>query len=397
MEKPPIKICMISCLHGLYDDRIYWKEALSLKKNGYDVTHIAVGETGQQYTSEHGILLIEIKNKRFFANHFIDKLFRLITFKPPIYKKLFQKCAELKADVYHFHDLQLNRIAPKLKKLPHQPKVIYDVHEPYPITLATTSSKNPFNKLFWWFYGRYIEFWEKTKSKHYDLIITTEENVQKFFKEKLKSTSVEIIYNYVDIKPKDYSRLKIYDFIYCGGIRKRRGIFEILSAVKILHNKGIHSKTLLIGHIHDPGLEREIYNFIQEHDLMNAIEIKQVVPYQQIHEFYEGSKIGLAIFNDEKVNRLIMPIKIFEYIVFGLPVITSNFGHMKEITEENKTGILVDPHNYYQIAETMESLLTNSELYNRIYSDCVHSANKFNWSVMEKKIVDLYYHLLNKK
>jgi hypothetical protein len=32
---------MISSLHGLYDDRIYWKEALTLKHAGYDVIHLA--------------------------------------------------------------------------------------------------------------------------------------------------------------------------------------------------------------------------------------------------------------------------------------------------------------------------------------------------------------------
>ncbi len=42
-------VCMISSLHGPYDDRIYWKEALSLKKRGYDVFHVTTGENEQDY------------------------------------------------------------------------------------------------------------------------------------------------------------------------------------------------------------------------------------------------------------------------------------------------------------------------------------------------------------
>ena len=124
-------VCMISSLHGLYDDRIYWKEALSLKNHGYDVIHVTTGEDDLDFVSEHGIRLIQVKKKRYFRNPYLDILFRKITFRPDIYKKMFGICEALHADVYHYHDIQINRFSRKLKQLSHAPTLIYDVHEDF--------------------------------------------------------------------------------------------------------------------------------------------------------------------------------------------------------------------------------------------------------------------------
>jgi glycosyltransferase involved in cell wall biosynthesis len=396
MEGNGKTVCMISCLHPLKDDRIYWKEAISLQKHGYKVIHIGVSDNAYDEITEHGIRLISLKRKQYFINPYVDKLYRTITFKPSIYKDILKTAREVNADVYHFHDFQINRIGKKLKALPQNPKVIYDVHEPYPITYSSTTSKNPIIVLFWKFYGLYVRCLEFKMSSNYDLIITTEENVQMNFNTKLKKMPVEIIYNFIDIIPKSTTKPKLYDFIYCGGIRKRRGIYEILNAINILKNKGIKSKTLLIGNIHDKGLDDEINNFIHENNLHDNIVLKQAVPYDRIRDYYEVSRVGLAVFNDVQVNRIIMPIKIFEYIVFGLPVITSNFGHMQRITVQNNTGILIETSNTIDLAEKMEKFLIDYTFYSDLANNCRKTASLYQWPIMENKLIEIYSRLMSR-
>jgi len=140
---------MISSLHGLYDDRIYWKEAISLKNHGYEVIHVTTGEADLDFMSEHGIRLIQIKKKRYFRNPYLDFFFRKITFRQGVYKKIFSICAALKADVYHYHDIQINRLTRKLKMLPHLPVLIYDVHEDFSDLLLVRQP--PFGPMRWLF------------------------------------------------------------------------------------------------------------------------------------------------------------------------------------------------------------------------------------------------------
>ncbi|MBN2486084.1 MAG: hypothetical protein JXB34_08930, partial [Bacteroidales bacterium] len=125
-------VCMISCMHDLFDDRIYWKECLSLKKSGYTVFHIGFGKKDRAYVSKEGVNIIEVFRERYFVNPYLDKLFRIVTIKKNPYRKIFIAAKDTKADIYHTHDLQIGRLNKNIKSLSHKPKLIYDVHEYYP-------------------------------------------------------------------------------------------------------------------------------------------------------------------------------------------------------------------------------------------------------------------------
>jgi glycosyltransferase involved in cell wall biosynthesis len=391
---------MISSLHGLYDDRIYWKEAISLKNSGYNVTHLAVGKTDKDFISVHGIRLIQIGSRQYFRNPYYDKLYRIITFKPKIYQKILTVSAMLKADVYHFHDVQINKIGKRLRNLPHHPKVIYDVHEPYPEAFRFTPSSNFLTRFIHFVFSVYIRSWELRCSRQHDLVIATEENVADRFRDYLhKENKVEIIYNYTDLCPeqKDHSHEnRTYDAIYTGSIRSTRGIFQVVQAVKMAKDKGYPFKVLFIGPVFEKNLNKKVFHLLEQYKLHEHIILKDPVPYEQISRFYEQSKVGLIIFSDNAVNRTILPIKLFEYMAYGLPVLSSNFGHMKKYTDMEETGLTVDPSNPHEICDKLISLLTNHELYKKCSVNGMNATNnKYRWQLMEEKLLAIYERLLN--
>ena len=87
----------------------------------------------------------------------------------------------------------------KLKQLPWKPKVVYDVHEPYPENILdynetkglSTFVKNGMRNTSG--NGRTMH------ARKYDFIITTEENMQARFRGVLPDDKVQIIYNYTDL------------------------------------------------------------------------------------------------------------------------------------------------------------------------------------------------------
>ncbi len=385
-------ICMMSSLHSLYDDRIYWKEALSLKKAGYKVIHLAVGDEELDFESEHGIRMIQVKKYHGTGNLFFNNLSKRFS-SGNEYRKLLKVAADLSADVYHLHDLQLNKIARNLQALPQKPFLVYDVHEPYPITLADGEYKGFLFKSFMKLYARYVHHWELKSSSIHDMIIATEENVAGKFRKHFSGKKVEIIYNYCDTGAVDFpdTRNKKYDFIYAGGIRRRRGAMEMLKVLKLLKDENIPVKLLLAGLICDEGLEDDMKQFISENRLDGLVTIMPPVPYRQVMELYNASRCGIAIFNKQLVNQTIMPIKTFEYIAFGLPAVCSDVGHMGRITRQYNSGIAVDPNQISEIAEAMKKLLTDTSFYNTQRKNCLDLyQKKFNWGEMEKQLISLY-------
>jgi glycosyltransferase involved in cell wall biosynthesis len=395
------KVCMISCTHPLYDDRIYWKEALSLKKQGYDVYHIGIGRENKEFISEHEIKLILVRRIKHFKNSAIDKLYHYLIPGKNVYKKILKIAADLKADVYHLHDLQINRIGRKLKNLSHNPKMIYDVHEPFPEMIRHFRKRSPLMKIIKWIYSLYVYQWELKCSKNYDYIIATEEIVYNRFKNYLKKDNIGIIYNYTDLNSK-YRNIphtkKEFDAIYCGSITIFRGVLQIIETARIAKLKSRKLKFLILGPVWEKGLREKINSLIKEYRLADYVILKDSVPYNKIQAFYNKSKIGLAVFLDNPITRIILPIKIFEYMAFGLPIVCSNFGHLLKYTEENNTGIPVNPQNTEEIYNAVVKILDNKSVYEKYKNNCLKaSKEKYDWSLMDKKLNNIYSGVLNQR
>jgi glycosyltransferase involved in cell wall biosynthesis len=393
-----IKVCMISCTHDLYDDRIYWKEALSLKKHGYEVYHIGIGTENKEFISKHGIKLILVRRIKYFNNTLIDKLYHYLIPGKNVYKKILKIAADLKADVYHLHDLQINRIGKKLKSLRYKPKVIYDVHEPFPPSLRYAYAPNRLGKIINILHSVYVYHWELKCSKLYDFIITTEENVYHKFNDYIKNNKVDIVYNYTDLNLK-YQNIPFndreYDAIYCGGITAIRGIFQIIETARIAKMKSRNLKFLILGPVLDKNSKSKIVSLINEYRLSENIILKDRVPYGEVPAFYNMSKIGLAIFLNNPLNQIILPIKTFEYMAFGLPIVCSNFGHLLKYTTGNNTGIAVNSQNPDEIYNAIVKILDNKSIYEKYKNNSLKaSKEKYDWNLMDRKLNDIYSKIL---
>ncbi|MCF8367979.1 MAG: glycosyltransferase family 4 protein [Bacteroidales bacterium] len=394
MINNPPKICFLADSHNLFDDRIYWKEAVSLKKQGYDIHIILAGDKEERGTTDEGIHYIQLKREVYSKNRYLNYLIKRIL-PGGLYAKMLKEAMNLKADVYHFHDLKLNRIGPELKALSWKPKVIYDVHEPYPENIRDYIQTPDFLRGIKNWYSSYIQSWERKCAESYDVIITTEENLWDRFQSYFPDKKVEIIYNYTNLALPE-KRRKEFDAIYTGGITKLRGAWQILHAVKIVVESKPKFKMLFLGSWFPHGLKQKMTNFIEENKLKENVILLDSVPYPEMSQYYNKSKIGLGIFLPIDTHRIILQIKIFEYMSYGLPIIGSNFGHIHRILNEEKCGIAVNPEDPSEIASALVRVLSDETLYKQ-WSENGRSAaeKKFRWELMEKKLAAIYTEILD--
>lgn len=399
MEQKPKRICFLADSHSLYDDRIYWKEALSMKNHGFDVYYLLAGESNQSGTTKEGIHYTIINKDSGHGSRLVNFLFK--KFHPGgLFSQMFHHAQKINASVYHIHDLKVNRIGKKLKALPHAPKIVYDVHEPYPENIIDyNSSKGLIGVLNRW-YSVHARRMEKERAKDYDLIITTEENLQQRFQNYFPGKPVEIIYNYTDfpqLTKMSNSPEKEYDAIYTGGITKLRGAIKILEAVNLIVKKREGFKMLFLGSYFPIGLKKEMESFITDHKLQNHVEIRNWVPYTDVADYYLKSRIGLGIFLPIPTHRIILQIKIFEYMNFGLPVVGSNFGHIHDIITRHQCGISVDPEDPHDIAGALQMLLSDDGYRSVLSQNAMQAVeHHYKWEFMEKKLVRLYNELVQR-
>jgi glycosyltransferase involved in cell wall biosynthesis len=60
------------------------------------------------------------------------------------------------------------------------------------------------------------------------------------------------------------------------------------------------------------------------------------------------------------------PLKVFEYMAAGRPVVASAIGQLKELLEDGVNGMLVPPGNPAAIAAALERLYCDEELRGRL-------------------------------
>lgn len=381
------------------DDRIYWKELLSLKKAGFEVVHICVGNEDKNYVTTEAIQIIEIKKRTFFKNVWLNRIVQLVLWNKTTLYYIFEKAKSTKASIYHYHDFQLNALTRRLKKLPQSPKLIYDAHETYHLLFEEIK---PNNTVLGALHKSYIflsKKWEIKNAALADAIIATDLYTHSYFKRCLPKINGTILYNYSyypTVSSKDVGEKK-YDFIYTGLLSESRGVVDIIDAMALL-KKEISATILFLGSFETKNFEEQVVRRIKLLRLQKNIIVHPPIPFNRISQYYLYSSIGLGVFHQTPKYSTFIPIKLFEYMAFGLPVIFSNHGPSAKIVEDSKCGLLVPGRNPKKIYESMIQLLSNKKLYKE-YSNNGRKAvlEKYNWISQEKKLLKLYSNLLNTK
>ena len=121
------------------------------------------------------------------------------------------------------------------------------------------------------------------------------------------------------------------------------------------------------------------------------------VPTESIPSFLNKAKIGLAPLPDNQKYRNNIATKIFEYMYYYLPVLSSDLPPEKQFIEGYKNGFLFVSDNPYAFAEKIIELKRDFELATHLGEEghnCV--VNKWNWAFEQDKLLALYEKLLKK-
>jgi len=395
-------VCHISFNHSPFDDRIYWKELLSLKEAGYETVHIAVGDHYSDFISEEGVRIIIIKKEILFKPFrkfpLLNKALQALFHKKGTINNIFQVAASLSASVYHYHDLQINAITKALKNLPHKPKVIYDAHEAYHLLIKEVNSTNYPHYFLKKLASRFIPRWEIRNAAYCDYIITTDAYTNNYFEKNLPSIPQIIIYNYsYFLNTHHKAAEKKYDFIYSGLLSETRGIKEIIFSIHKCISTFPEIKLLLIGIFNTESFEKQITTLIKQLNLENNVTVKPSVPFQQMNYYYATSRIGLCLLYETPKYSTALPIKLFEYMAFELPVIFSNHGPSSQIISEENCGLLVDYHDINEVYNAMQMLLLNNELSKELGKNGKDAViERYNWKREKNKLLTVYSFLNNK-
>jgi glycosyltransferase involved in cell wall biosynthesis len=366
-----MKICQISTVHPLNDNRVFHKECKSLAQAGHEVTLIITHDRNETID---GVNIVGLKKRK-------NRFFRMLCGSSEALRYAFRE----KADVYHFHDPELIPMGMVLKLMGK--KVIYDVHE--------NTSQQMLNKEWM---GSMLKrriasalmiFFEWLSKISFDTIIVARPDIAKHW----NSSKVHTVINAavlatIDNAPDVDTKKTKPVVIYAGGLTRIRGTRQLIEAMELVGNR---AELWLLGNW-------DVENFKRECENLTGWRYVRFLGYKSVQEVYSYMKkcdIGIVTFLPAPNHLTTLPNKPFEYMACRLPVIMSNFEYWQEIFGE--CALFVNPYDAEDIAEKILHLLDNSNEAKKLGDKGRELIEEeYNWEAEQGKLLDIYKKVLNK-
>lgn len=139
---------------------------------------------------------------------------------------------------------------------------------------------------------------------------------------------------------------------FVGSLKPWHGTETLCQAFHALHATVPQTHLLIIG----DGPEREaLGEYVRSHHLNDAVTFTGNVSYERVPDYIAAMDITVAPYIPSE-NFYFSPMKIFEYMMMGKPIVAGRIGQVEEVIADGDTGVLVEPGNIAQLTAALAQL-----------------------------------------
>ena len=362
-----MRIVHLSSVHSRSDTRIFIKQCRSLAAHGYDVTLVVADGKGDEY--KDGVRIMDV-------GRLAGRLNRMVKTT----RNVLDRAVALDADVYHLHDPELIPVGLKLKQW--KKIVVFDSHEDVPKQLHGKPYLGPIARRV---LPRVMGLFERQACSRFNGIVAATPSIRdKFLTINRHTVDVN---NFPLLGELDTSvpwGHKAREVCYVGAIGANRGIREIVRACEFLTSS---ARLNLGGSFSEPDLKQEV----QAYPGWSCVNELGYLTRDDVRRVLSRSVAGLVTLHPA-INYLdALPVKMFEYMAAGIPVIASDFPLWRGIVERNGCGLCVNPLDPRAIASAIDYLVMNPDLARSMGENGRRLVlQEYNWSAEERKLLGFY-------
>lgn len=370
---------------GRTDERVM-REARALVRAGYEVTLVDVEKDAARPHQEdidgvhlrHVLLPSRYKASRVKAMFFV-KMWRSS-------RAVARELGKVPADIYHAHDF--NALYPTHKAARQRRKpLVYDAHE-LPLVDPEVTRFTMIHR----FAVRSL----KRILSHCDSMITVSAPIVDELRMRYGGPPAVLVRNIPSFhEPISSNRLRealrlpesTRVAVYQGGFQPNRSLDVLVRAAPYL-DPG-HVIVMVGGGQSKPGIER----LIAELGVGDRVILHPSVPYQELLEWTASADLGLILYRGSYSPNVLhcLPNKIFEYLMAGVPVLSSPLDAIEEIIRTYGVGRVAASTEPEVVGRAISLTLSDEEGLSYMRRNALVAARReLNWEVEQQRLVDLY-------
>lgn len=359
----------LSTVHDRDDVRIFHKQCKSLAASGYQVSLLVADGLGAQIRDR--VTVIDLGRRP------AGRLGRMLLLP----WRALRAVRKIKPSVLHFHDPELLPIAWILATF--GTTVVYDVHEDVPQQiLAKYWIPAPFRPAVSWLFTR---FEAHVARRLRGVVVANPPNLARFAALGCDAVCVNNYPLLEEFSEPVAGEQQAQTIVYVGGLTRVRGIVQLVQAMALMPKVQL----LLCGRFSSDGAEAAC----------RALPGWQQISYlgqldrHGIQAVLARSQVGLVTLLPEPNYLVALPVKMFEYMAAGLPVVASNIPLWMDILNEHQCGVGVDPSDPAAIANAVLDFLQRQDRAVMGQRGRAAVLSRFNWQHELKILLALYARL----
>lgn len=362
-----LRIAHLTSVHPRDDVRIFDKMCRGLARRGFDIQLVVADGLGSDVLD--GVDITDAGRESGRAKRILSTPGRVL-----------RAALGLHADVYHLHDPELLPIGLRLRK--SGSIVIFDSHEDFPKHVRAKHympeiAKRPAEALC----SAVESFFCPRLS---GIVAPTPGITAKFDRMGCRTALVRNFPrpdDYVVPKPLPGGPPRV---CYVGAISEHRGIHEMMASLGLTRSD---TRLSLAGSLSPASLLQQL----RTDPLWSRVDFLGRIDRTGIHDVYARCIAGLVCLRPLQNYVDAYPIKLFEYMAAGLPVIASDFPEWRRIINGSQCGVLVDPRSPVEIASAIDGLVQDPVRASELGRNgrCAVEM-RYSWAAEEQRLVDFY-------
>lgn len=176
--------------------------------------------------------------------------------------------------------------------------------------------------------------------------------------------------------------------LYQGAVNKGRGLSNLVEAMQ-----NIEAVLWICG---DGNFINEMKTAVKNFHVSEKIVFWGMLNPADLKMKTEAAYIAINPFEKTGLNQFLsLSNKFFDYIHAALPQVTMNYPEYRNINQEFEVAVLIDELEPATIANSVNKLLYDTTLYNKLRNNCLLAREHLNWQQEEKKLLTFYNNLFD--
>ncbi len=187
-------------------------------------------------------------------------------------------------------------------------------------------------------------------------------------------------------KPSRPAKPGIFTVGFIGSLKPWHGLDILVDAYMCLSKNAPNTRLLVVG----DGPEREnLMKDLTTRKLLESSEFTGMVAPSKVPGLLASMDVGVAPYPNMD-GFYFSPLKVYEYMAAGLPVVASRLGDLSELIHDGVDGFLVPPGDRVALAAALNRLRLDPDLRNRMGRAARSKVrSSHTWDLVVRRILEL--------